>query len=91
MNLSPNSALNFPISGPWALGEATYEEFRKAYCDLASMEEGEFERISRGARNHLIYYDDRDRPENRLNRLVRALLNHGDPLRAKDEVERVNR
>ena len=91
VNLSPNSALNFPISGPWALGEATYEEFRRAYCDLASMEEGEFERISRGARNHLIYYDDRDRPENRLNRLVRALLNHGDPLRAKDDVERVNR
>ncbi len=74
VNLTDDPAFDFPIAGPWAMRQPSYESFSARCDELRNMSEEEYLRLSATARRDLIHYDECDRPAARLLRLVRLLL-----------------
>jgi hypothetical protein len=74
VNLTDDPAFDFPIPGPWAMRQPSYESFSARCDELRNMSEEEYLRLSATARRDLIYHDEGDRPAARLLRLVRLLL-----------------
>lgn len=74
VNLTDDPAFDFPIAGPWAMRQPSYESFSARCDELRNMSEDEYLRLSATARRDLIHFDECDRPAARLLRLVRLLL-----------------
>lgn len=74
VNLTDDPAFDFPIPGPWAMRQPSYAAFSARCDELRSMPDDEYSELSVAARNDVIHFDERDRPDVRLRRLVRLLL-----------------
>lgn len=69
-NYSGDANYDFPLPGPWALSDPSYEAFEARLSSLLDMSEADYEKLSAAARSRAIGYDPADPTERYLSRLI---------------------
>lgn len=78
VNPTTNSIYDFPIAGPWSMGQVTYEEFEHRLLALISMSDDEWLTISASARSELIAYNSEEPPHRKIRNLLIEAIESAD-------------